>query len=71
MGGLNMEKKTIFSVLLILAAIIGVGSGYSFDNGNNTMLFACILVGLVVLIAAYYFFEKLGDEKYNDKIGKF
>ena len=66
-----MDKKSIFSILLILAAIIGVGSGYSFDNGNNTTLFACILVGLIVLAVAYYIFEKFGDEKYNDRIGKF
>ena len=66
-----MEKKTIFTILLILAAVIGVGSGYSFDNGNNTTLFACILVGLIVLAVAYYIFEKFGDEKYNDRIGKF
>ena len=66
-----MDKKSIFSVLLIIAAIIGVGSGYSFDTGDNTTLFACILLGLIVLAVAYYVFEKLGDEKYNDKIGKF
>ena len=66
-----MEKNTVFTILLILAAVIGVGSGYSFDVENNTTLFACILVGLVVLAVAYYVFEKLGDEKYNDKIGKF
>ena len=66
-----MEKNTVFTILLILAAVIGVGSGYSFDNGNNTTLFACILLGLIVLAVAYYVFEKLGDEKYNDKIGKF
>ena len=66
-----MEKNTVFTILLILAAIIGVGSGYSFDNGNNTTLFACILVGLIVLAVAYYIFEKFGDEKYNDRIGKF
>ncbi len=66
-----MEKNTVFTILLIIAAVIGVGSGYSFDNGNNTTLFACILVGLVVLAVAYYVFEKLGDEKYNDRIGKF
>ena len=66
-----MGKNTVFTILLILAAVIGVGSGYSFDNGNNTTLFACILVGLIVLAVAYYVFEKLGDEKYNDRIGKF
>ena len=66
-----MEKNTVFTILLILAAVIGVGSGYSFDNGNNTTLFACILLGLIVLAVAYYVFEKLGDEKYNDRIGKF
>lgn len=66
-----MEKKSIFTVLLIIAAIIGVGSGYSFDSGDNTTLFACILAGLVVLAIAYYVFEKLGDEKYGDKIEKF
>ncbi len=61
----------IFYALLAVAAIIGVGSGYSFDNGNNTTLFACILIGLIVLAAAYYVFEKLGDEKYGGRIGKF
>ena len=66
-----MGKNTVFTILLILAAVIGVGSGYSFDNGNNTTLFACILLGLIVLAVAYYVFEKLGDEKYNDRIGKF
>ncbi len=66
-----MEKNTVFTILLIIAAVIGVGSGYSFDNGNNTTLFACILLGLIVLSVAYYVFEKLGDEKYNDRIGKF
>ena len=66
-----MEKNAVFTILLILAAVIGVGSGYSFDNGNNTTLFACILLGLIVLAVAYYVFEKLGDEKYNDRIGKF
>ena len=66
-----MEKKTLFYILLVIAAIIGVGSGYSFDQGNNTTLFACIILGLIVLSATYYVFEKLKDEEYDDKIGKF
>lgn len=66
-----MDKKTVFYILLAIAAIIGVGSGYSFDQGNNTTLFACIILGLIVLSATYYVFEKLKDEEYGDKIGKF
>ncbi len=66
-----MDNKTIFSVLLAIAVVIGIGSGYCFDNGDNTMLFVFILVGLIVLAIAYYVYEKLGDEKYGDKIGKF
>ncbi len=66
-----MEKKTLFHILLVIAAIIGVGSGYSFDQGNNTTLFACIILGLIVLSAAYYVFEKFKDEEYGNKIGKF
>lgn len=66
-----MDKKAVFYILLAIAAIIGVGSGYSFDQGNNTTLFACIILGLIVLIATYYVFEKLKDEEYGNKIGKF
>ncbi len=68
---MSMDKKTLFYILLAIAAVIGVGSGYSFDQGNNTTLFACILLGLVVLAAAYCVFEKFKDEEFGDKIGKF
>lgn len=66
-----MDRKTIFSILLAIAAVIGVGSGYCFDNGKNTVLLVLILIGLVVLSIAYHTFEKLQDEKYGNKVGKF
>ncbi len=66
-----MDKRTLFYALLAVAAVIGVGSGYSFDRGNNTTLFACIILGLIVLSATYFVFEKLKDEECGNRIGKF
>ena len=55
----------------LFAAILGVGSGYCFDNGKNTTLLILILVGLVVLSIAYRVYEKMQDEQYGNKIGEF
>ncbi len=66
-----MDNKTIFRILVAIAAILGVGSGYCFDNGKNTTLLILILVGLVVLSIAYRVYEKMQDEQYGNKIGEF
>lgn len=66
-----MDDKTIFKILLAIAAILGVCSGYCFDNGKNTTLLIFILIGLVVLSIAYRVYEKMQDEEYGNKIGEF
>lgn len=71
MGGLRMESKGMVAVLLAVCLAIGVVCGYAFDKGNNTLLFACIIAGLIGLIATYAALEKGQDEEYGNKIGKF
>lgn len=66
-----MDKKSLFRILLAIAAVIGVCSGYCLDNKENTMLLVFILIGLVVLSIAYRVYEKMQDEQYGNKIGEF
>lgn len=66
-----MESKKLVEILLAIALIIGVCSGYSFDQGNNTLLFAFIFIGFIVLCITYHVLEKGQDEEYGDKIGEY
>lgn len=66
-----MESKKLVGVLLAIALVIGVVSGYGFDNGNNTLLFASIAVGFVVLSVTYHVLEKGQDEEFDDEIGEY
>ncbi len=66
-----MESKNLVKILLAIALIIGVCSGYSFDQGNNTLLFSFIFIGFIVLLITYVVMEKGQDAEHGNKIGKF
>lgn len=66
-----MESKKLVGILLAIALIIGVCGGYSFDQGENGLLFTFIFIGFIVLCITYYVLEKGQDEEYGDKIGKY
>lgn len=66
-----MESKKLVGILLAIALIIGICSGYSFDQGENGLLFTFIFIGFIVLCITYYVLEKGQDEEYGDKIGKY
>lgn len=66
---MNMPKNV--SCLLLIALAIGICSGYSFDKGNNTLLFASIFVGFIFLVAAFILLEKAQDEEYGKKVDEF
>jgi len=71
MGGLKMEAPKIVNALILLALIIGVVAGYANYEGNSSLLFICLGVGLVVLCIAYYLLEKDGDRKAGRKLENF
>lgn len=65
------SNKQISNAMIILALIIGVVAGYANYSGESTLLFACLGAGLVVLIIAYHFLEKHGDNETGRKIDKY
>lgn len=63
--------KQITNAMIVIALIIGLIAGYANYEGKSTLLFICLGVGLVVLIIAYYFLEKHGDDAAGKKIDKY
>lgn len=63
--------KQITNAMIVIALIIGLITGYANYEGKSTLLFICLGVGLVVLIIAYYFLEKHGDDAAGKKIDKY
>ncbi len=66
-----MDKRTLFHALLAVAVVVGVVGGYGFDHGKNAILLTCLALGPIVLLATYFVYEKLKDEEYGNRIGKF